>query len=267
MFPNSKIVKKNSLAALKGNWAAAVAAIMIPVFFSLIVFYAGYLASELFLSGAVSVVIGILQIAALSLIGAPLLLGTLKFFWHLSDSGEININHVFIYFSGKRMYTRAFHVTLLLAVRVFVIGALMFVPAFIIDFVSAGGLDSLFTTTPLWFTNLWIFAAFLRTLGFIVTALLVFKYYLTPFIFVINDEVEPLEAMHLSRNAARFSSWNYVGLICTMLGWALLTVFALPAFFTLPYMIMTYVIHSNFAVYYYNERIKEQRDYTADYNY
>lgn len=256
MFPNSKVIKINALSALKGNWATAVSVIMIWVLFTFLLIVVGALICSFIESAIITTIfITILMLIAF-LIGAPLFLGVLKYIWHITDSGKGNIEDVFFYFSSRKMYFRAFNLMLQILSKFVIVGSTLIVPSLVIEYIANGGFQEIFSAIPLWLTNFWIIALFLRALGIMLTVILTAKYYLAPFIFIINDEIEPLKAMHLSQKASKISIWNFIGLIFTLMGWFVASILGVTLFFTVPYLITCYIIHSRFAVYYYNEWVK-----------
>ncbi len=260
MFPNSRVIKVNALSALKGNWATAVAAIMIWVLFNVILLVTGTLICSFIESTVITTAVIIVLSAIALFVGSPLLFGVLKFIWHLSDRECTDIGDVFFYFGSRKMYFRALNITLQIISRFLIMGSVMIVPSLVIEYISNGGFNEVFGAVPLWLTNFWIISVFLRSLGVLLTVIFTAKYYLAPFVFIINDEIEPLEAMHLSCKAAKLSIWNFVGLIFTLLGWFVTSLLGVPLFFTVPYILMCYIIHSRFAVYYYNEWVKNVPD-------
>lgn len=260
MFPNSKVVKKNALAALRGNWATALSVILIWVLFIFSLIVAFSIIGILIKSAIILTVVGILFLVIAIFGGMPLSFGVIKFLWHLSDKNDASIDDVFYYFSSKKTYLKAFNLTFQILSKFLCVGSILIVPSIVMGYIADGGLKDVFAIKPAWITNFWIVAVFLRALGIMLTIIFTAKYYLAPFIFVINDEIEPLEAMHLSKKAAKVSIWNFVGLICTLIGWVLLSLLGVTIFFTLPYFAMCYVIHSRFAVYYYNEWVKSLPD-------
>ncbi len=256
MFPSSSVIKKNALSALKNNWGTAIAVSMIFFCFVFAIMLIGSFVGGLVSSQILNVVIYIMGAVIFVAVCVPLIFGIIRFFWHMADSGKTDVNDVFMYFSSSKMYFRAFHITLLLLAKILIIALLMYLPSIIVWLASTDAVKNVLKFTPLWMGNLWIIVAFLRVLGFVLTAIIALKYYLAPFVFVINDTIEPIEAIHLSSKAAALSVWNFVGLICTLIGWIILTMLAIPAFFTVPYFIMCYVVHSHFAVFNYNNWLK-----------
>ena len=256
MFPNSKVVKINAVSALKGNWVTVVSAVMIWVLFVLLLIVTGALICSFIESSIITTTIVILLCLTALLIGVPLSFGVLKFIWHIVDNGQGEIDDVFFYLSSRKMYFTAFNLTLQILSNLLTIGSIFIVPSIIIEYISNGGFEKVFSSIPLWLTNFWIIAMFLRVLGIVITVIFTAKYYLAPFIFIINDEIEPLQAMHLSKKAARVSIWNFIGLLITLTGWLIASLLGVTLFFTIPYLLTYYVIHSRFSVYYYNEWVK-----------
>ncbi len=259
MFPESRVIKKDALAALKDNWGTVIAVNMMVVFFIFALLFIGDAIGRIIMPSFVNIIICFFGALVLIMVCIPVLLGIIRFFWHLYNESRTDINDVFAYFSSRKMYFRAFNLTLQLLSKILLVALVMYLPSIIVWLASSQFVRSMFSATPIWMANLWIIADFLQSIGFVLTVMVTLKYYLAPFIFVINDTVEPIEVLHLSGKAARLSVWNFLGLICTTFGWLLLTLLFVPAFFTIPYLGMCYVVHSRFAVYSYNEWLNTEK--------
>ena len=264
MFPSSKAVKTTALSLLRGNWVTAAAVALIPVFFVMINVVAASLTITVLSSIAAEIILTVMLVAVLLLAGIPLLLGVIKYYWNLSYCDNNDIRVVFCYFSSLKMYWRAVKTLAFVLVRIFLIGIICLLPSAFIDFVANGGLNDLLQNgIPLWFTNLWIIAIFLRGIGIAAIIFFTFKYYLVPFILVVNDNIITDEIIVISKIASKKSSVGFAGLLFGLLGWILLSFFAVPLIFTLPYMIMCYIVHSRFAIFFYNNAVNNMNSYLA----
>lgn len=256
MFPSSKAVKTTALQLLKGNWVTAAAAAMIPVFFVLLSLSAAGSLSTVLSNTAANVVISLLTLAVLFLVGIPIFLGTLKYYWNFAYCENADIKTVFSYFSSFNMYSRAIKTMAFVLIRAFGVSVICLLPSGIIDFIANGGMNDIMKNgIPLWFTNLWIIALFLRGIGIAVILFYSFKYYLVPFLLVINDQNTVEQIITASKMASKKSSIGFAGLIFGLLGWTLISFFVVPLVFTLPYIIMCYTVHSRFAVFFYNNTL------------
>ena len=91
----------------------------------------------------------------------------------------------------------------------------------------------------------------------IILIAIMLKYYLAPFLFVADEDMDVMEAIHKSTVLTRATAVDFLILVLSFLGWILLSVLVMPLIFTLPYMVMSYVVHSRFAVANYNKVVKE----------
>ena len=262
MFPSSKVVKTTALSLLRGNWATAAAVALIPVFFVMINVAAASLTMLVLTSPAVEAIHTVLMLADLLLAGIPLLLGVIYYYWNLAYCDNNDIKVVFCYFSSVKMYWRAIKTLAFVLVRIFAVSVICLLPSVMIDFVADGRLNDIWQNgIPLWFTNLWIIAIFLRGIGIAAIIFFTFKYYLVPFLLVVNDNITTGEIILISKIASKKSSVGFAGLIFGLLGWILLSFFAVPLVFTLPYMIMCYTVHSRFAIFFYNNTVNNMNSF------
>lgn len=257
MLPTSKQTKQKALELLKGKWPLAISAVLIPVVISMIL----VIISQFFHSAVnlkfVNIAFYFADAAAVLLLILPLFLGTFRFFSGFFESDNPQILDIFVYFSSKKMYLRALKMSALVFLRLAVIGFFLMLPSLLTDFVSDGGLSFLTgNATPIWFGNLWIISLFLRGIAVAVLIFIVLKYYMVPYIFVINDSIDLNEAMYLSSCVSAFSLSSFAGLFFSLLGWVLLSFLVLPLIFTLPYLLVCCSVHCGCAAQCYNRLIK-----------
>ncbi len=258
MFPNSVAVKKTALAALKNEWPTAMAAVTIPLVFYLIMINVFSLLEYIFAVPVALVTVRILLIFVMIFIGLPLSLGALRILWGIETDASLKISEVFHYFSSVKAYKRVFNFIVLLFGGMILKSVALLLPSYIIDLISNSS-SGLFANTamPLWVDNLWVFAAFLRIIAVCCIIYVALRYYLAPFIFVANDGADPFECVHKSYTVSRVSVGNFVGLMFSLTGWILLSLFFIPMVFTLPYMSMCYLMHSRFSAVFYNKKVEK----------
>ncbi len=254
-MPNSKAVKSTALCALYGNWPIACAASLIPVFFIAImcciqsVFYI-FITSKLGLVtvNTITILFTVFGTFVISL-------GVFRVFWRIALGEKPDITEVFYYFSSKNVFGSAVGLAATVLGRIIVFGFLISIPSMIIDFIAGGYINDLFgIATPLWMSNLWIFAFMLRVVALAVTVFIVLRHYLTPFLFVVSGDTEPFSVVFKSVRVSRFSVSQFSGLIISLAGWIIVSVFVIPMIFTIPYMLMCYIVHSRFSIAFYNRR-------------
>ena len=110
-------------------------------------------------------------------------------------------------------------------------------------------------TMPLWSANLPVVANFLQVLGLILFVFLALRFYLSGLLLVIDDEMHPGEAFHVSSLISRDFLMNFIILAFSFFGWFLLSLLAVPLIFTLPLFVASFAVHGRFAINYYNAKV------------
>lgn len=254
MATSSNIVKKTAKSALKGNYLKSVMLSAEFVFAALIVYIALALLSFVFSEWAVNILLILFSL----FIMAPAALGLIRAFWRIMWDSEDKAEIIFYYFSSKKLYKKALKLIFNLAFKFLWIGLLLLIPSIITDTLSSVKVYDLFgLSAPAFASNLWVLSAFLRASAFIILIAIMLKYYLAPFLFVADEDMDVMEAIHKSTVLTRATAVDFLILVLSFLGWILLSVLVIPLIFTLPYMVMSYVVHSRFAVANYNKVVKE----------
>lgn len=257
MFPSSSQIKTKALELLRGKWPYAISATLIPVFFSLI-----YLIIFDFfhsISGArlINFVLYIPDIVVCLFMFIPLLLGTVRFFTCLNDNQAPQLENVFAYFSCRKMYSRALKISIYVCVKLIIIGFFLFLPSILTDFVASGGFSFLTgNANPIWFGSLWIISLFLRGIAIVFLIIIILKYYMIPYVFVVNDDLSAREAIRLSTKVSAISFSNFSGLFFGLLGWIILSVAVVPIMFTAPYILTCFAVHCKAAAQFHNKIVE-----------
>ena len=92
----------------------------------------------------------------------------------------------------------------------------------------------------------------LPTTEIVVSFAFLLKYYLTPAIAVMDDDLLLMEAVHISTMVARKSAGSFLSLIASLAGWILLSFLGIPLIYTAPLFFGCYAIHSRYALVNYN---------------
>ncbi len=251
-IPSSSVVKITARASLKGRWIEAILASFTGLFGLLIITLCGSLASYTYDAGLM-LLSAVLTIAFAIFILAPLFLGILRYFWRLTNSLQDDLSSVFYYFSSGKKYSRALKLTFITGWRIITASVVCMLPYVIVSLLSGDRLYLLIgQDIPLWAPNLILIRTFLYIVGIICAILYVSRYYLAPILVVMNDDMLLLEAVHTSSMVAKRSGSAFLILVFSMFGWIFLTNFILPAFYTLPFIIACYAVHSRFAMANYN---------------
>lgn len=251
-IPTSSVVKSTVKSALKGKRIAATVAAIIP-FFAYLLCYVLISGLSVILTGPL-VWIAVLTLAALFLFAVhPIVLGTVRYFWRLTDGAVEEPIEVFYYFSNFFLYKRALKCILLMLFKCFTALFTCLLPYLIITVLSEAWIyQFLGTEMPLWVAGLALVQSFLQVVGLFAGAAVISRYYLLPAITVMDDDVLLLEALHISVMVSRRSVSSFLGLIVSLLGWILLSFFTAPLIYTAPLIFGCYAVHSRYALVNYN---------------
>lgn len=255
-MPNSSQIKKQAKALLSGRWPLAIGAVMILLFFFLFIVILFNMLYPYFSSGAPFIILSILTAFFALAIGFPLALGVMKVFRLLYNKEDTDLYTVFFYFSSTKRLAKAIRLCISFTMRFGIIAIILLLPSLIIEVLSSGSLPFLSGgDMPIWFSNLWVFSAFLRAIAIAILIFIILRYYLAPYIFIINEDIDVMEATLLSHNASKISMGNFIALIFSFAGWIVLSLFAVPLVFTLPYALMCYTVHAETVIKLYNQKV------------
>lgn len=261
MLAPSSVVKATAKTAMRGKFLKCVIAGAIFEFSLLVGIYAAELIDYVSPVFAVAVVF---LVAFVLFLGVPLLLGLLRFFRRLIWGEEDNPVIVFHYFSTRELYVRAIKLGLFLGVRVGVAALVMYLPAILIDIFTGTALyDMLGISIPLWISNLWVLSVFFKAAAGVGLFFVCLKWYMAPFLYVADEEMEPLEAIHMSSIISRGTALDFFSLILSFALWILASFFMIPIVFTMPYFIAAYMVHCRFAVTHYNRAVDSMNEEAA----
>lgn len=257
MTASNNIVKITAKTALKGSWLNSIVATLVIVFS----FFIGALSTsflDFVFNGTVSAVF---FICFSFLLLFPLLLGIVRYFWHLICGNVENPASVFYYFSEKQLFIKALSLLFHLFLKILPNALLIFIPVVFVWFITEGKLFSMLDMPlPVWTADLNYVYRILRPISLVVFFLMVIKYYLCPFLFVADDNMTVDEAIYMSKVISRKTLIDFIYLIFSFLGWYILSLFIFPMIYTLPYAIAVYCVHCRFAVADYNKHMKQIRE-------
>lgn len=252
MLAPSPVVKQTAKTALAERFLHSVAVCTVLIF--------AFFSAEL-IASLVSIfagVVGYLVTNFIMLFFAifPLLLGVLYFFRRLLWGQKDSLLVIFKYFSSKNEYKRSIHFIFLLCVRLVLGAFILFLPCIVVWLLSNEQIYAwLDISLPIWTSNLWALNSFLVIIASFVLAFVMLKYYLAPFIFVGNDDIDPAEAVNMSTIISKRTGGDFFGLVLSFFGWIALSIFIAPLIFTVPYFIAAYGVHCRFAIAAYNRDV------------
>ncbi len=257
----TKAVKSTAIASLKGNWTWAIIAslIMVCTFIASVIIQNAF---SLITDGGFAILFPLILLVVF-----PVFLGSVRVFWKIANSEKQYVFDVFYYFSNKSEYKRAVKFAVVVILPLFITSTIAFLPSAVLIAISKG---VFFESLRLSFPVIAMFCGFLGQLlgvaAFIYIMVVLFNYYTAVFLFTVNTEITPVECIKTSRTLAKFTRGIYVPHFFGYIGWILLSAFVLPLVFTLPYLLMSYVIDCRFCVSYYN-RLKETANTAPLYEY
>ncbi len=255
-IPSSLVVKSTARASLQGKYITAAAAALIPVI-------AYYLLSviiscaHLVLPDGSGIFIGISAVILLVFLLFPLFLGSVRFFWRLTEGLTEDPVAVFYYFSSFTFYKRAIKSAFILIFKLLTIFIPCMLPYFVTVLLSNAWLYRfLGTEIPLWVAGLALLSAFFKYAGLFLGIGIFLKYYLFAAVVVMDDDLLIYEAVHISAMVSARSIGSFAALIATLLGWVLLSVLIAPMIYTAPLIMACYAVHCRYALVNYNRTLE-----------
>lgn len=192
------------------------------------------------------------------LILSPFLLGLVRYFWRQFCGQNDDVIEIFYYLSSKKLYIKTLHLVFSLSFRIALMYIVFSIPIYILEFITGSWLyNALNVSIPIWTANISNLSGFLGIISITATVIYSLKFYLAPMLFVADENIDIAEALHLSSVISRRTMLDFIFLAFSFLGYILLSILILPLIFTLPYMIVTYLIHCSFAVESFNEEISK----------
>lgn len=256
MSVGSNVVKLTAKTALKGNFLKVSIACLIFIFSCIIT---GNLAGLLSIVTE-DIIAQILSIVMTLFLNLPIALGVVRYIWRMLFSVTDNPISVFYWFSEKRLYVKAMKFIMQFALRIALWLTVFNIPSLLLFALSKSYIFELLgTATPVWTANLGYYSLLLRNLSFVVVFFIVLKFYMAPWLFVADENIDIGEAMYNSSVIARKSSADFMGLIFASFGWIILSFFVMPMPFTLPLLLTYYAVHVRFAVAEYNRHIENSK--------
>ncbi len=254
MVASSAVVKDTAKTVLKPNYFKSVIACTVFVFSSIICYLLSELTGVIFGRAIYYTVLALLVLFVL----VPLFYGLIKFFRRMQWGQQDGVISIFYYFSSKKNYFRVIKLNAIIVLRLLVIGIVLLIPAIITDILQNGHLYDLFgITMPLWTSNIWIISEVLKISALIVLFFVSIRFYIAPFLFVADDGMDVLEALHFSAVISKRTAFDFFFLIISFALWILFSVLLIPLCFVFPYFIMSYLVHCRFAVSQYNRVVDE----------
>lgn len=256
MTAGNNAVKTTAKTALKEHWLKAVAACCIYIFGHFICLMSTSLLSIPFGDGAFFITFALLVVFVL----LPLGLGLIRFLWRLIMGGDDNLVTVLEYFSYKNKYLKCLKLIFSLALRICGISLLVMLPSIIVWVISTPAVYETFgLAIPIWSSNLNTIWIFLTTISVFVIISICSKYYLTPILFVADEDMEIEEALNMSKIISKNTYIDFIYLVFSLVFYIVISLFVIPLIFTLPFLLTCYAVHCRFAVADYNLFVESKK--------
>lgn len=254
MTVSSSSIKMAAKSILKTNFIGSIVATVIL----LAVWFVSYNISAVISLIAGNNVFFIVLLAFALFVVSPLVMGLIRFFWRLNFGQKDNPINIFYYFSSKADYLKVLHLVFAIAIRTVICFLIFSIPVYVLQLITGTWIYTVLNVSiPIWTANLSNLISFIRFISITATFVYVLKFYLAPMLFVADENMDIGEALHLSTVISRRTTLDYIFLIFSFSGWILLSVLVVPLIITLPYMIVSYLIHCSFAVDAFNEEISK----------
>ena len=188
----------------------------------------------------------------------PLFFGLLRFTWRLIKDLDDKPISVFYYFSHISLYFKVLKLVFAVFFKLLPIAVILFLPVFFIWVLSQSFIFEMFDISiPLWSRNLTYALFFSRTISNFLLIFFSLKYYIAPVLFVADEKIDVREALYMSYVISKKTSLDFIFLIFSFTGWIIVSLFAFPLIFTLPYFLTAYAVHTDLAITEYNEHIEK----------
>lgn len=255
----------NGTKAVKINAKNIFKAYSSPCFFAGLIFLFSYFIFYMLCSILAYIdmpaVAGVLLYAVIIFVVSPIFLGLLRFYWCLLFNKFDNPVSIFFYLYKKELYFKALKLVLSLVLKLILRIAFYMLPAIVVLVLASQPLYTAFDISmPLWVGYLSHIENGLIVLGLIAAFFSMLRFYLTPMLFVINDEIDVDEAINMSRIISKKTSTDFIYLVISLFIWIIASIFVLPLIFTIPYFCLCYLVHSKNAIDEYNNHIEAIND-------
>lgn len=169
---------------------------------------------------------------------APLLLGVVKWTYSVANGNSPSLNEIFYYFTNKDLYIRSLKFYFQLLIRTIIIFIITYVPAIVCFSIAAFGSGIPSNVVVV----LYSLSSFLSFAGYIVFMVVVLRYFLASYLFVINDESDPVNCIKVSWEKMKGNRMKVIKLLFSFILWLLLCIFVLPLLYVVPYMMISQAV-------------------------
>ncbi len=249
MLPSSKVIKNTARKQLKNNWTQAIIAVSVLLLAVILAAVWGSMALAL-LSG-IKMVNGLFSSAAWFLATAfgttislsiiiPLMQGVVRWFWFLGLEKELPLSEAFYYFSEWSLFSKSLILGLRFLGRVIL--------TFFICSLPAAAVFSAAESEDANALLLRVLAILLLLLGSLITVRAALSYCLAPIALVINEELQPHDAIEISKSIVSANKGACFFVALSFLGYGLISILGITLIYTLPFVFVSYSVFVRFLI-------------------
>ncbi len=248
MSPNGRAAKATARATLKGKWPEAIGVCAIAALPLIIWLMAIQLVSSVFVLHAQAISFFTLAVSAADIMCfSPLYLGLLRWFWQITSGVDEPVTTLFYYYRSKSAIFRSALIRLSMLWRV-VLAAVICLTPYGIFKAAVGSLPDTLVQGSGNAHALSLVTAVIAALGILVLLLYLSRLYLAIPLLFCDGGLSIQNAFRLSSTISKgFRLSFFAMLVPGFLGWALLSLTAVPLIYTLPLLlasIMAFARHS-----------------------
>lgn len=270
MFPQSFVIKKNARNALKNNW---IKAIMVSLSLIAITIFSEYFCGAvsnlldtnyyfsffnpkiaLDVKAIADVAVTLLRILLSAVLVAPAVLGTIRFFWSLTEDGEAEVGTLFYFFSSRKLLFRAIKAYFSFLWRFLLVIIICFLPYNIVNlFTSVDFYNALGFTAPSWLVSVSTANQVLFFIGLVVSSLIIFIFFMAPVLTSVCTGMKMKDVFKNSLLLARGRYAHFLSLVISFAGWLALSLLAFPVVYTMPLFLASYTCFAREVITFSND--------------
>lgn len=265
----SRTIKMNAKRSLSGSWGAAIAVAVITALPAIVINIIEYairkvsgIAQFMDYAGTSSVafddmanvaiastVISLLISVLIFFIMTPLEQGCNRWFYRRTGGEQDAVSSIFFYFENAKSYFRTLGLYFQIALRIFLWMLLPVLPVVAIVACMAaskhyfsGGLPTAAAAVFVILMVIWFI------LVLILSVVISLRYFLAPYILAEHPDQKVSKCIKDSVRMVKGHKMQLFGFILSFIGWQLLCVFVIPAFYVVPYMNASYAMYARYLI-------------------
>ncbi len=258
MLPSSAVIKQNARKQLSGGWSRCIIAALMSVMalaFAVVFFETVF---EIFYTymhtsaGKISVpgfIIALAVAVVVAFLLFPLFQGVIRWYWFYGLEKERPLGELFYYYQSRRLFFGAVYLALRIIARIAALAIACYLPAVLVWSIANGTFYSLSGYSDADNPNLLLPLLYIFTaLSTLLLIKLSVRYLTAPVLMVIDEKLDAPDAIALSAVIATRYKNAYFKIFFAFIGWFLLSAFGITMLYTLPFILMSYVVFCRFAI-------------------